>query len=110
MAYLDVDPTIRALREHPDQFQFKFGSLHHPTSRHRFEFTEKEIRIDAHCDCAVLKINPEKEAVFRAAYETWRTEYWVPREINENFASHFTPPWILRLKAWLQAFPSPLHS
>ena len=61
MTYLDVSPMIHALRASPDQFEFNSGSLHHVPSRHRFQFDEGRVRVDAHCDCAFLNVEHRQE-------------------------------------------------
>jgi hypothetical protein len=114
MTYLDVSPMIHALRASPDQFEFSSGSLHHIPSRHRFQFDEGRVRVDAHCDCAFLAVEHRQETALCEAFQEWHVNYWRPVEINREFASHFTrPSWIRRalinlterLHRWLMTQP-----
>jgi hypothetical protein len=121
MTYLELAPAITAIRARPDEFEFSNDTLHHLRSRHRFRFlTDDDVRIEAACDCAILRASPDQAKVFHTAYREWYASYWRPLEINREFASHFDPPplwrrfamWLLkRLLAWPQAEkPSRLHA
>ena len=103
MTYLDLAPAITALRSRPEEFEFSNDTLHHLRSRHRFRFVdEDDVRIDAVCDCALLRARPEQAKAFHAAYREWHASYWRPVEINREFASHFEPPPLWRrLAVWL---------
>jgi hypothetical protein len=93
MAYLELSPLIVSLRERPDEFELDRGWLTHFPSRHSFKFDrEGDVRLRAHCDCAFLSIRPEDGQELLTAFQTWRTEYWRPIEINREFAAHFRRP------------------
>ena len=114
MTYLELAPAITALRSRPEEFEFSDNTLHHLSSRHRFRFlADDDVRIEAACDCSLLRASPEQSRTFHAAYREWQANYWRPFEINREFASHFAPPgptrrlgiWLLRrLLTWT---PSP---
>jgi len=60
------------------------------------------VRVEAACDCALLRASPEQSRVFHKAYSDWHASYWRPLEINREFAAHFAPPSLLRRAAiWL---------
>ena len=103
MTYLELAPAITALRSRPDEFEFSNNTLHHLPSRHRFRFQgEDDVRIEAACDCSLLRARPEQAKVFHSAYREWHASYWRPLEINREFASHFEPPPLWRRAAiWL---------
>ncbi len=121
MTYLDLAPAIAAIRSRPEEFEFSHDSLHHLHSRHRFHFIgEDDVRIDAACDCSLLRASREQAKAFHDAYREWRASYWRPVEVNREFASHFDPPplwrrlaiWLLRrlLSGPLSASRSPLKT
>jgi hypothetical protein len=101
--YLELAPAITALRSRPEEFEFSHDTLHHLPSRHRFRFdSEDDIRIEALCDCSLLRARPEQAKALHEAFRDWRTSYWRPLEINREFASHFEPPPLWRRVAiWL---------
>lgn len=101
--YLELAPAITALRSRPDEFEFSHDTLHHLPSRHRFRFEgEDDVRIEALCDCSLLRAKPEQAKVFREAYREWHASYWRPLQINREFASHFeAPPLWRRAAIWL---------
>jgi hypothetical protein len=103
MTYLDLAPAIAALRSRPEEFELFHDSLHHLRSRHRFHFvSEDDVRIDAVCDCSLLRASREQARAFHSAYREWRVSYWRSVEINREFASHFDPPPLWRrLATWL---------
>jgi hypothetical protein len=103
MAYLELAPAISAIRSRPEEFEFSHNTLHHLTSRHRFRFlSEDDVRVEAACDCALLRASPEQSRLFHKAYSEWHASYWRPLEINREFAAHFAPPSLLRRAAiWL---------
>ncbi len=121
MAYLELAPAISAIRSRPEEFEFSHDTLHHLTSRHRFRFLgEDDVRIEAACDCALLRASPEQSRTFHKAYTEWHASYWRPLEINREFAAHFAPPslwrrtaiWLLRrMLSWTPSSrPSSLHA
>lgn len=121
MTYLELAPAITAIRSRPEEFEFSNDTLHHLRSRHRFRFlSEDDLRIEAACDCSILRASPEQAKAFHSAYREWHASYWRPLEINREFASHFDPPpiwrrfaiWLLRrLLAWPQPVKAPsLHT
>jgi hypothetical protein len=120
MTYLELAPAITALRSRPEEFEFSNNTLHHLPSRHRFRFQgEDDVRIEAACDCSLLRAKPEQAKVFHSAYREWHASYWQPLEINREFASHFEPPplwrraaiWLLRaLLSWQPARAKTLHA
>jgi len=86
MAYLELAPAISAIRSRPEEFEFSHNTLHHLTSRHRFRFlSEDDVRVEAACDCALLRASPEQSRVFHKAYSDWHASYWRPLEINREF-------------------------
>ena len=101
--YLELAPAITALRSRPEEFEFSHDTLHHLPSRHRFRFqSEDDVRIEAMCDCSMLRARPEQAKVFHEAYRDWHASYWRPLEINREFAAHFeAPPLWRRLAIWL---------
>ena len=102
MPYLDLAPAIAAIRSRPEEFEFSNDTLHHRPSRHHFRFiSEDEVRIDAVCDCSLLRATPEQTRKFHAAYGEWRTSYWHPIEVNRAFARHFDAPLWRRFAIWL---------
>ena len=103
MTYLDLAPATTALRLRPEEFEVFRGSLHHLPSRHLFHFAaEDDVRIDAVCDCSLLRASPDQTRTFHAAYRQWQDSYWQPLQINRNFAAHFGPPPLWRRAAmWL---------
>ncbi len=97
MTYLDVSPMITALRRSPSDFEMQRGWLHHFPSRHAFKFDrEGNVRLHAHCDCAMLSVRQEQSRELWQAYQDWHVSYWRPVEINREFASHFREPNALR--------------
>ena len=103
MTYLDLAPAIAAIRSRPEEFDFSHDSLHHLPSRHRFHFVgEDDVRIDAVCDCSLLRASREQAKAFHGAYREWHASYWRPLEINREFTAHFGPPPLWRrLAIWL---------
>lgn len=103
MAYLELAPAITAIRSRPEEFEFSNNTLHHLNSRHRFRFLgEDDVRIEAACDCALLKASPEQSKAFYTAYSEWHSTYWRPLQINREFAAHFAPPALWRrIAIWL---------
>jgi hypothetical protein len=97
--FLDVQPMIEALRTRPMDFEWDRGWLHHLPSNHWFKVDEEgDIRIDAHCDCAILRVRRDQGRKLWNAFQTWEAAYWRPIEINGEFARHFGPPnWLQRL-------------
>jgi hypothetical protein len=93
MAYLNITPTIDAMRLRPSDFELRRGNLVHTPSRHTFRFNRwGSARVDAECDCALLLISLEQSRDLKAAFDVWRNEYWRVVEINREFAAHFRPP------------------
>src|SRR5687768_14516542 len=93
MTYLDLAPAIAAIRSRPEEFEISHDSLYHRRSRHRFNFLgEDDVRIEAACDCSLLRASSEQARAFHAAYRAWHASYWRPMAINREFASHFAPP------------------
>lgn len=101
--YLELAPAITALRSRPEEFEFSHGTLHHLPSRHRFRFErEDDVRIEALCDCSLLRAKPEQARSLHDAYRDWQASYWRPLQINREFASHFdAPPLWRRAAIWL---------
>lgn len=97
--FLDVRPMIEALRTRPMDFEWDRGWLHHLPSNHRFKVDEGgDVRIDAHCDCAILRVHRDQGRELWTAFRMWEAVYWRPIEINREFARHFGPPnWLQRL-------------
>jgi hypothetical protein len=90
MTYLDVSPMIVALRVAPEEFEIKEGWLRHIPSMHDFEFSKTgNVRIRAHCNCAMLSIKGEQESQLNEQYLEWQRLYWRPLLINREFAAHF---------------------
>jgi hypothetical protein len=111
MTYLDLAPAIAAIRSRPEEFEISNDALYHRRSRHRFTFPgEDDVRIEAACDCSLLRASSEQARAFHAAYRAWHASYWRPMAINREFASHFTPPALwrrlaTRLLGWLLSQP-----
>jgi hypothetical protein len=110
VAYLDISPMLAAMREQPDGFSLSNGWLRHHPSNHRFKVqADGFVIIDAECGCAALSVHTEQGLQLYDALETWRAEYWVPREINQHFARHFRPPsvwrrWLRKARAYLTQY------
>ena len=97
MTVLDLAPAIAAIRSRPEDFDFSHDTLHHRPSRHSFRFvSDEDVRIDALCDCTLLRTLPEQAKAFHAAYRDWHATYWRSVEINREFASHFAAPTLWR--------------
>jgi len=93
MAYLDVNPMMASLRTRPDDFEMDGDWLQHTPSRHSFKFDEAgHVRLEAQCNCMMLAVSHEQERELWQAFQHWHQAYWVPTEINREFASHFRPP------------------
>lgn len=91
MAYLDVSPMIVALRTSPAEFDIRRGLLRHKPSGHRVVFDPLggSARIEAECDCALLRISYQQSRELTEAYHDWEETYWRVVRINRDFASHF---------------------
>lgn len=90
MTYLDVSPMMLAFRTSPEEFEVKQGWLHHIPSRHDFLFDpDGNVELRAECNCASLAIKPMQRAELTRCYNEWHANYWVPLQINKEFASHF---------------------
>ena len=75
--YLELAPAINALRSRPEEFEFSHDTLHHLPSRHRFRFqSEDDVRIEALCDCSMLRAKPEQATALHAAYREWPSDCW----------------------------------
>ena len=97
MVYLDLAPAISALRSRPEEFEFTDERLHHVGSRHSFRFLkDDEVRIEAACDCSLLRASVEQSRELHSVFRQWHASYWQPLEINREFAAHFAPPGLLR--------------
>jgi hypothetical protein len=57
------------------------------------------VTIDALCGCASLSVKTEQADELHSMFKTWRQDYWLPLEINREFASHFAEP-----NAWVRLF------
>jgi hypothetical protein len=88
MTYLEISPTITALRNRPMDFGVDRGWLTHYPSRHSFKF-DGNVTLHARCDCAHLSIRPEQGQELWMAFQDSGTNYWRPIEINREFAAHF---------------------
>ena len=109
MPYLDVAPMMTALRSTPEDFRIdRDGFLRHGRSRHSFSFDNGNVRVYADCNCALLSVSPEQRRELFDAYQGWHRSYWVPLQINKEFASHFRPRSPLR--RLLIALAARLHS
>jgi hypothetical protein len=93
MSFLDLDPIIAALRTRPTDFEMDGKWLHHFPSHHRFKVDQKgSVRLDARCDCALLRARREQGQELWNAFQIWHSAYWRPIEINEKFAREFGSP------------------
>lgn len=103
MSNLNVSPMISALRTSPEQFAVTRGTLQHIPSRHSFHFDSNgALTIAARCGCSTLVVEREQELELVKAFRQWNEEYWRPRQINEEFASHFAAPSLtIRVLLWL---------
>jgi hypothetical protein len=107
MAYLDAQPMVLAFRRAPYEFREEGEWVRHIPSKHDFLFEPSGgIMLRAHCNCANLRVAPDKVGELRDAYQSWRSAYWVPLTINRDFAEHFhTSLWrraLLRMTDGLQ--------
>lgn len=97
MTYLDVNPMITSLRTTPEDFDMQGSWLRHNPSRHKFRFDANgHVSIRSGCNCTLLAIHPDQEASLTHGFETWRTNFWQPLEINRQFAAHF------HYRSWLR--------
>ena len=122
MAYLDVSPMMVALRTTPEEFSLSRSGtwLKHNPSRHSFRFDPGgHVEVRARCNCSYLEIRRSQEEELAQCFEKWQAEYWVPQQINKEFASHFAPRSAVRrlllamtgkLQDWLLRAPSGRHS
>ena len=107
MVYLNVCPMMVALRETPEDFEIDQDWLLHIPSGHGFIFDPRgRARVIAHCDCALLAISPEQQRNLFTCFNDWKVNYWFPRQVNTEFASHFQSRSIYRqilidLTSWL---------
>jgi hypothetical protein len=106
--YLEATPTITALRETPEAFEFKGDWVRHIPSNHEFKFDEGagSVQLRAACSCTHLQIRDWQQRELADAFKLWRDEYWRPLLINREFASHFAArsPWrkaLVNFTAWL---------
>jgi|GEM_PF-4029212 len=104
MAYLDVSPMIVALRTAPTEFDIRRGLLRHKPSGHRvlFDPLGGSARIEANCDCALLRISYKQSCELTEAYHQWEDTYWRSVRINRDFASHFDRRFWPRLTTHLE--------
>lgn len=104
MAYLDVSPMIVALRTSPAEFDISRGLLRHRPSGHRVVFDPLggSARIEARCDCALLRISYKQSCELTEAYHDWEETYWRVVRINRDFASHFDRRFRPRLATHLE--------
>ena len=104
MAYLDVSPMIVALRTSPTEFDLRRGLLRHKPSGHRvlFDPLGGSARIEAECDCALLRISYQQSRELTEAYHDWEETYWRVVRINRDFASHFDRRFWPRLATHLE--------
>jgi hypothetical protein len=122
MAYLDVSPMMIALRTTPEEFSLSRSGTwlkHHP-SRHSFRFDPGgHVEVRARCNCSYLEIRRSQEDELAQCFEEWQARYWVPQQINKEFASHFPPRSAVRrfllamtgkLQDWLLRAPSGRHA
>ena len=107
--HLDVAPMISALQFQPADFEYKQGQLRHIPSRHDFLFDRSgRVTIDAFCRCAGRSISSEQGEQLFTAFKAWKEFYWLPLEIDREFASHFRAPnrWVRLYRemrmAWLR--------
>jgi hypothetical protein len=114
MSYLELAPAITALRSRPEEFELRDNALHHLGSRHSFRFlSDDEVRIEAACDCSVLRASPQQSRALQESFRQWYASYWRPTQINREFAEHFAPPgpvrrWAIALLRYLIAWrPEP---
>jgi hypothetical protein len=97
MAYLDISPTIAALRARPEEFDLVRGWLRHTPSNHRFKVDPRgDVQLEAGCDCVMLSVSQPQGRELYAVMQDWRAGYWRSVEINRQFAAHFRPPGLLR--------------
>jgi hypothetical protein len=97
MAYLDISPTIAALRARPDEFDLVRGWLRHTPSNHRFRVDPRgDVQLEAGCDCTMLSVSRQQGRELYEVFQEWRNGYWRAVEINRQFAAHFRPPGLFR--------------
>jgi hypothetical protein len=101
MAYLDVSPMIVALRTSPTEFDLRRGLLRHKPSGHRvlFDPLGGSARIEANCDCALLRVSYQQSSELTEAYHHWEETYW--RVVH--FDRRFWPRLATHLERILQA-------
>ncbi|MGK9169544.1 hypothetical protein KXR53_24725 [Inquilinus limosus] len=104
MAYLDVSPMIVALRASPAEFDISRGLLRHKPSGHRVVFDPLggSARIEARCDCALLRVSHQQSRELTDAFHDWEESYWRVVRINREFASHFDRRFWPRLATHLE--------
>ncbi|MGK9233190.1 hypothetical protein KXS07_16170 [Inquilinus limosus] len=104
MAYLDVSPMIAALRTSPAEFDISRGLLRHRPSGHRVVFDPLggSARIEARCDCALLRVSQQQSRELTHAFHEWEETYWRVVRINREFASHFDRRFWPRLATHLE--------
>jgi hypothetical protein len=59
-------------------------------------------RIEAECDCALLRISYQQSRELTEAYHDWEETYWRVVRINRDFASHFDRRFWPRLATHLE--------
>src|SRR5262245_8243017 len=97
MTYLELSPAINALRMRPEEFEMRDNALHHLGSRHTFRFmADDDLFIEAACHCVHLRASPEQSKTLKEEFRQWHATYWVPLQINREFAGHFAPPGLVR--------------
>lgn len=108
--YLDVDPMIIALRATAEAFTMNGKWLRHIPSHHDFKFDEGagKVSLRANCSCAQLIVRDWQQTSLVIAFQKWRVDYWTPKMINAEFASHFArrSAWrdvLVRFTGWLHA-------
>ncbi|WP_429229606.1 hypothetical protein [Inquilinus ginsengisoli] len=95
---------IVALRTSPAEFDLRRGLLRHKPSGHRviFDPLGGSARIEAECDCALLRISYQQSRELTEAYHDWEETYWRVVRINRDFASHFDRRFWPRLATHLE--------
>ena len=99
MAYLDIAPTIAALRARPEEFDLVRGWLRHTPSNHRFKVDPRgDVQLEAGCDCVMLSVSrPQGQELYAVMQDPLvnegsgnRDHWFAGWEVQRQLSDHWT--------------------
>jgi hypothetical protein len=106
-AYLDMSPVLASLHECPHEFTACDGWVQQRSCRYRFKVQANgHVLVETEDGSVSPLVACAQGLHLFCAIETWRANYWIPREVNRIFARQIRPRGLWQrkldwLKSWL---------